>query len=163
MLETTLTFSSKKITSEVQFTERKSGLLQNNKVWKKYCPLFSYKVTRPLHHPKNDFMSKWHLIQPLQRETYKNQRLSPRFSFGAKIFGHVSHSSELVRMCLAYQDFDFNSPNWFSDNLHVISSWYLRMMGKEFPFGSADVSGAGTRDEPLRKSAWQATLAITYV
>ena len=69
MLETTLTFSSKKITSEVQFTERKSGLLQNNKVWKKYCPLFSYKVTRPLHHPKNDFMSKWHLIQ-LYREKH---------------------------------------------------------------------------------------------
>ena len=36
---------------------------------KKFCLLFCYKVTPPLHHPKNNFMSKWHLIQPLQRET----------------------------------------------------------------------------------------------
>ena len=48
--------------------------------------------------------------------------LSPRFSSGAKIFGHVSHSTELVRMCLACQHFDFNSADWISDNLHVISS-----------------------------------------
>ena len=37
------------------------------------------------------------------------QRLSPRFSFGAEIFGHVSHSTKLVRMRLACQHFDFNS------------------------------------------------------
>ena len=48
--------------------------------------------------------------------------LSPRFSSGAKILGHVSHSTELVRMCLACQHFDFNSADWISDNLHVISS-----------------------------------------
>ena len=48
--------------------------------------------------------------------------LSPRFSSGAKIFGYVSHSTELVRMCLACQHFDFNSADWIFDNLHVISS-----------------------------------------
>ena len=37
-------------------------------------------------------------------------------------------------MCLACQHFDFNSADWISDNLHVISSWYLRTMGKEFIF-----------------------------
>ena len=47
-------------------------------------------------------------------------------------FGHVSHSTELVRMCLACQHFDFNSADWISDNLHVITSWYLRTMGKDF-------------------------------
>ena len=78
------------------------------------------------------------------------------FSSGAKIFGHVSHSTELVRMCLACQHFDFNSADWISDNLHVISSWYLRTMGNEFIFSSADVRGAGTHDEPLRTSAWEA-------
>ena len=36
--------------------------------------------------------------------------------------GHVSHSTELVRMCLACQHFEFNSAEWISDNLHVISS-----------------------------------------
>ena len=49
-------------------------------------------------------------------------RLSLRFSSGAKIFGHVSHSTELVRVCLACQHFDFNSADWISDNLLLISS-----------------------------------------
>ena len=72
----TPTISSKKITSEVKFAERKSALLQNNNVWKKILPFVqSYKVTPPLHHPKNNFMSKWHLIQPLQREIYKKPTL----------------------------------------------------------------------------------------
>ena len=129
---------SLKITSEVKFAERKSPLLQNNIVWKKNIPFVqSYKVTPPLHHPKNNFRRKWHLTQPLQtlqRKIYKSQRLSPMFSSGAKIFGHVSHSTELVRMCLACQHFDFNSADWISDNLHVISSRYLRTMGEEFIF-----------------------------
>ena len=51
-----------------------------------------------------------------------------------KIFGHVSHFTELVRMCLACQHFDLNSADWISDNLHGISSRYLRTMGKEFIF-----------------------------
>ena len=46
-------------------------------------------------------------------------------------------------MCLACQHFDFNSADWISDNLHVISRQYLR---------------AGRRDEPLRTSAWETTL-----
>ena len=72
----TLRISLKKITSEVKFAERKSALLQNNNVWKKILPFVqSYKVTPPLHHPKNNFMSKWHLIQPLQREIYKKPTL----------------------------------------------------------------------------------------
>ena len=70
----TLRISLKKITSEVKFAERKSALLQNNNVWKKILPFVqSYKVTPPLHHPKNNFMSKRHLIQPLQR--YNNPSL----------------------------------------------------------------------------------------
>ena len=123
----------KNITSEVKFTERKSALLQNNKVWKKILPFVqSYKVTPLLHHPKNNFMSKRHLIQPLQREIYRNPTL--RFSSRAKIFGHVSHSTELERMCLACQHFDFISAGWISNNLHAITSWYLWTMGKEFIF-----------------------------
>ena len=78
VLVATLTISLKKITSEVKFAERKSALLQNNNVWKKILPFVqSYKVTPPLHHPKNNFMSKWHLIQPLQREIYKNPTFIP--------------------------------------------------------------------------------------
>ena len=58
------------------------------------CMLLQYKTTKPgktlpfvqlqhttmtLPHQKNTFISKWHLIQPLQREKYtKSQCLSPR-------------------------------------------------------------------------------------
>ena len=81
-------------------------------------------------------MSKWHLTQPLQREIHKKPMLISYiiFLYGAKIFGRVSHSTELVRMCLACQHFDFNSADWISDNLNVIVTWYLRTMGKEFNF-----------------------------
>ena len=102
---------------------------------KKILPFVqSYKITPPLHHLKNNFTNKWHQSS-LHREKYtKTQRFSPRLSSGAKIVGHLSHSTELVRMCLACQHFDFNSADWISDNLHVISSRYLRTMGKEFIF-----------------------------
>ena len=49
-----------------------------------------------------------------ERNIQKNYRSSPRFSSGAKIFGHVSHSTEFVRMCLACQLFDLNSADWIS-------------------------------------------------
>ena len=74
------------------------------------------------------------------------------FSSGAKIFGHVSHSTELVLMCLAFQHFDFNSTDWISDNLHVICEQWERNLSSS----SADVHGTGMHDEPLRTSAWEA-------
>ena len=46
----------------------------------------------------------------------------PERKFLVPGFGHVSNSTELVRMCLACQHFDFNSADWISDNLHVITS-----------------------------------------
>ena len=49
-------------------------------------------------------------------------------------------------MCLACQHFDLNSADWISDNLHVISSRYLRTMERNLSFSSADVCGEGTRD-----------------
>ena len=62
-------------------------------------------------------------------------------------------------MFLAFQHFDFNSANWFSNNLHVSTSWNVQTMGKEFkPLVSVDISGAGTHYEPLRKSAWEVGL-----
>ena len=106
ILVATLTISLKKITSEVKFAEWKSALLQNNNVWKKILPFVqSYKVTPLLHHPMNNFMSKLHRIQPLQREIFKNPTLISQILVRSKIFGHVS---ERVRMCLACQHFDFN-------------------------------------------------------
>ena len=75
VLEAALRISLKKVTSEVKFAERKSVLLQNKIGLKKLCLLFSYKVTLPLHLPIKKFMSKWHLIQPLQKEIYKKPTL----------------------------------------------------------------------------------------
>ena len=34
--------------------------------------------------------------------------------------------------------------------------------GKEFIFNSADVSGAGTRDKPLRTSEWEASMTTNH-
>ena len=49
----TLRISLKKITSEVKFAERKSALLQNNNVWKKFLPFAqSYKLNPPVASPK---------------------------------------------------------------------------------------------------------------
>ena len=76
VLVVTLIISLEKITSEVKFAERKSALLQNNNLWKIILPFVqSYKVTPLLHHPKNNFTSKRHLIQPLETEIYKNPML----------------------------------------------------------------------------------------
>ena len=33
---------------------------------------------------------------------------------------------------------------------------------RNLSFGSADVSGTGTRDEPLRTSAWEAKFCMVY-
>ena len=135
VLVVTLIISLEKITSEVKFAERKSALLQNNNVWKKILPFVqSYKVTPPLHHPKNNFMSKWHLIQPLQREIYKKPTLISYILVRSKnLWSRIT----LYRACTYVFGL---STLWLQqhrlnlDNLHVISSWYLRTMGKEFIF-----------------------------
>ena len=55
------------------------------------------------------------------------------------------------------QHFDFNSANWFPDNLHMSSAWYLRTTGKEFnsSFQQTFV-GQEPVTNPLRTSAWEA-------
>ena len=129
-------------------------------------------------------MSKWHLIQPLQREIYQTPTLI--VLSGAKLFGHVSCSTELVRiMCLVCQHFDFNSADWFSDNLHASSCWFCKqwernlatqfsrclwgrivcytavfsvvtLRSSSFNLWGEALRRAGTPDEPLRTSAWEA-------
>ena len=78
--EATFTISLKKIPRRLNLLKGSRLSYKTIKCEKKFCLLFSFKVTPPLHHPKNNFMSKWHLIQPLHREITKNQRLSPWFS-----------------------------------------------------------------------------------
>ena len=64
-------------------------------------------------------------------------------------------------MCLACQHFDLSSADWISDNLHVLTADICEQWERNLSFGSADVRGAGTRDEPLRTSAWEATKVAT--
>ena len=102
-----LTISLKKITSEVKFAERKSALLQDNKVWKRnsaFCSVL--QGNSAVESPKEQLYEQM-TSNPALTERNIQKDLSPRF--WAKIFGHVSHSTELVRMCLDSRHFDFNS------------------------------------------------------
>jgi len=124
---------------------------------KNFC--LSFSLTR---NNKNNFMRKRENEKTTSDPAFterNSQRLSPGFSPGAKIFGHVSHSTELVHRCLACQQFDFNNADCdhqliFANNGKGI---YLSV---QHNLGSADVRRAGTRDEPLRASAWEAINSI---
>ena len=131
----TLRISLKKITSEVKFAERKSALLQNNNVWKKILPFVqSYKVTPPLHHPKNNFMSKWHLIQPLQREIYKKPTLISYILVRSKNLV-TYHTLQSLYVCV----------------------WLVNTLTSTAPIWSPIICmRAGRRDEPLRTPVWEA-------
>ena len=77
-----------KITSEVEFTERKSALQKSNEVRKKILP-FVTTYHPALSNLKNILTSKWHLIQdqPLLREIYNEP---PIISYKrAKSLGHI--------------------------------------------------------------------------
>ena len=135
VLVATLRMSLKKITSDVKFAERKSALLQNNNVWKKILPfVHSYKVAPPLHHPKNDFMCNWHLIQSLEREIYKKPTLISYILVRSKNLLVTYHTLQSLYVCVWLVNTDFNNADWISDNLHVICSRYLRTIRKEFFF-----------------------------
>ena len=70
-------------------------------MWKKILPFVqSYKVTPPLHHPKNNFMSKWHLIQPLQREIYKKPMLISYYSRQEQKSLVMYHTLQSLYVCV---------------------------------------------------------------
>ena len=151
----TLRISLKKITSEVKFAERKSALLQNNNVWKKILPFVqSYKVTPLLHHPKNNCMSKWHLIQPLRREIYKKPTLISYVLVRSK---NLWSRLQSLYVCVwLVNTLTSTAPIgsliiWMWSPGDICEQWE-----RDLSFSSADVRGTGTRDEPLRTSAWEA-------
>ena len=109
------------ITSEVKLAERKSALLQNNKLRQKICLLFSYNV--PSHRCLTERTPIWtNAIQSsVYREKYtKSQPLFPTFLSRAKLFGQVSHFTACRSVkVVVWQHFDFKSADWLSDNLLV--------------------------------------------
>ena len=91
---------------------------------KKFCPLFSYKVT-----PTAVASAKEHIYEQMTYNpafTERNIQEANAYILDSrpeqKCLITYHHSIELVLMCLACQHLDFKSADWTSDNLHVMSS-----------------------------------------
>ena len=86
--------------------------------------------TLMLPHPQSLFSSD--ICSSLDKEKYpKHWCLSPKYScLELTLSSRITLYPNLY-MCLACQHFDFNRTDWFSNNLHVSSGWYLWTMGKE--------------------------------
>ena len=160
VLETTLTISLKTLPWRLNL-QNGSHLYYKTINCEKILPFVQLQGNPAVASSKEQLNEKMTSNRAFAEKKYiKGQCLSSRFSSGAKIFGHVSHSTELVRMCLACQHFDFNSADWIS----IICMWspadICEQWERNLSFGSADVSGTGTRDEPLRTSAWEAKFCM---
>ena len=102
---------------------RRFNLLSTQK--EKFCLSFCCNV-QPFH-CLNHGTTLWanDIQSSLQRERYQTPTLI--VLSGAKLFGHVSCSTELQRiMRLVCKHFDFKSADWFSDNLHASSCWFRK-------------------------------------
>ena len=156
VLEATLTISLKKITSEVQFAERKSGLLQNN-VWKKILPFVLLKGNPVVASPKG--------------QLYKQMTSNPAFTERniQKANAYLLDSRPEQKSLVTYHTLpSMYVCVWLVNTLSstapigspIICIWSLadicEQQERNLSFGSADVSGAGTCDEPLRTSAVEA-------
>ena len=156
VLEATLTISLKKITSEVQFAERKSGLLQNN-VWKKILPFVLLKGNPVVASPKG--------------QLYKQMTSNPAFTERniQKANAYLLDSRPEQKSLVTYHTLpSMYVCVWLVNTLSstapigspIICIWSLadicEQRERNLSFGSADVSGAGTCDEPLRTSALEA-------
>ena len=156
VLEATLTISLKKITSEVQFAERKSGLLQNN-VWKKILPFVLLKGNPVVASPKG--------------QLYKQMTSNPAFTERniQKANAYLLDSRPEQKSLVKYHTLpSLYVCVWLVNTLSstapigspIICIWSLadicEQRERNLSFGSADVSGAGTCDEPLRTSALEA-------
>ena len=153
----TLRISLKKNTSEVKLLNGRRLYYKTTTCEKKFC-FCSVLQGNPAVASPSEQLYEQMTCNPAFTEKYtKTQGLSLRFSSGAKIFGHVSHSTELLHMSLACQHFDFNSADWSP----IIWMWspanICKQWKRNLSFSSADVRGAGTHDEPLRTSAWEAS------
>ena len=111
-----------------------------------------------MHHPKNNFMSKQRLIQPLQREIYNKLSLISQILVRSKnLWSRIT----LYRVCTYVFGL---STLWLKQrrlDLSIICMWSPADVCEQWernylPFGSAEVRGPGTRDKPLRMSVWEA-------
>ena len=158
VLEATLTISLKKITSEVQFAERKSGLLQNN-VWKKILPFVLLKGNPVVASPKGQ----------LYKQMTSNPAFTERNIQKANAYLYLLDSRPEQKSLVTYHTLPSLYVHvWLVNTLSstapigspIICIWSLadicEQRERTLSFGSADVSGAGTCDEPRRTSALEA-------
>ena len=146
------------MTSEVKFAERKSSLLQNYKVWEKFCLLFTYKVTQTVASPRE--------------QLYEQMTSNPAFTERniQKANTYLLDSRPEQKSLVTYHTLpSLYVCVWLVNTLTstapigspIICMWspadICEQWERNLSFGSADVRGAGTRDEPLRTSAWGAS------
>ena len=82
----------------------------------------SYKVTPAVASHKEQLYEQTASNPAFTKRNMQKANAYLLDSSGAKTFGRVTHSTELVSKCLACPHFDINSADWISDDLHVISS-----------------------------------------
>ena len=156
VLEATLTISLKKITSEVQFAERKSGLLQNN-VWKKILPFVLLKGNPVVASPEG--------------QLYKQMTSNPAFTERniQKANAYLLDSRPEQKSLVTYHILlTLYVCVWLVNTLSstapigspIICIWSLadicEQRERNLSFGLVDVSGAGTCGKPLRTSGLEA-------
>ena len=157
ILVATLRISLKKITSEVKFAERKSALLQNNNVWKKnstFCSVL--QGNSAVASPKEQLYEQ---MTPNPAFTERNIQKANAYllcSCQEQKSLVTYHALQSLYVCV-----------WFVNTLTstapigspIICMWspaeIWEQWERNLSFSSADVRGAGTRDEPLRTSAWE--------
>ena len=158
VLVATLRISLKKITSEVKFAERKSAVLQNNNVWKKNYVFCSVSQGNPA-------------VASSKEQLYEQMTSNPAFTERniQKANAYLLCSLQEQKSLVTYHTLQslyvcvwlvntltstapIGSPIiWMWSPADISEQWE-----RNLSFSSADVRGAGTHDEPLRTSAWEA-------
>ena len=152
----------KKITSEFKFAERNSALLQNNKVWKKSLPFVQLRGNHTVASPKEQLYERMTSNPAFTEKNIQNANAYLLDSRPKQKCLVTYHTLLSLYVCV-----------WLVNTLTstapigspIICMWFpadiCEQWERNLSFGSADVSRAGTRDEPLRTSAWEARVIFT--
>ena len=160
VLETTLTISLKKLPWRLNLLNG-SHLYYKTINCEKILPFVQLQGNPAVASSKEQLNEKMTSNPAFTEKKYiKGQCLSPRFSSGAKYLV-TYHTLPSLYVCV-----------WLVNTLTsitpigspIICMWYpaniCEQWERNLSFGSADVSGTGTRDEPLRTSAWEAKFCM---
>ena len=153
----TLTISLKKIILGVKFAERTSALLQNNNVSKKNSAFCSVLQDNPAVASPKEQLYEQMTSNPASTERNIQKPNASLLDCRPEQKSLVTyHTLRSLYVCV-----------WLVNTLTstapigspIICMWspadICEQWERNLSFGSADVRGAGTRDEPLRTSAWE--------